>query len=320
MRAAYCNEPGPADRVTVGDFPDPVPGPNDALVQVHACPVNHIDTMIRSGTFATELAVPFVIGRDLAGVRTDTGGRVWSHSMGYEGRPGACAERAAVPVDRLYPIPDGVDFAEVAATAHPAATAHLALVRHAQLRPKETVFVGGANGAVGSCLVALAVRLGARVIAAARTEEGRAYAVSLGADEVVGSTADIAGMRSTVDVHVDGSGVADLGMAVEQLAIGGRVVVIASGESARTSALPADFYTRDVSVLGFVISRASVTDLAESARTVYRLLADGFRVPIALRVPLSGAAKVHQLFESGAVAAAPGTPGARGRLIVDCVR
>lgn len=93
----------------------PVPGPADVLVRVDALAVNHVDTFVRSGAYRTETPFPFIIGRDLAGTVTATGpdvsgfrpgDRVWSNSLGHDGRQGSFAQWASVPVERLYRLPD----------------------------------------------------------------------------------------------------------------------------------------------------------------------------------------------------------------------
>src|SRR5207253_765147 len=112
------------------------------------------DTFVRSGAWRTPLEFPFVIGRDLVGTVAAAGAgaggfrvgdRVWCNSLGHDGRQGAAAEQAVVPVDRLYHLPDGVDPVDAVALAHPAATAHLALFTHGRLRAGESVAVLGAG-------------------------------------------------------------------------------------------------------------------------------------------------------------------------------
>jgi hypothetical protein len=105
MRAAFFAEPGPAEAVEVGELPVPVPGPTDVLVAVEVAVINPVDTLIRSGRWPTLTPLPFVTGRDLAGTvaaagpgsRFSPGDRVWSASLGHDGRQGSCAQYAVVP-------------------------------------------------------------------------------------------------------------------------------------------------------------------------------------------------------------------------------
>ena len=105
MKAAFIERTGPPEVIRVGDLPDPVAGPGQALVRVRACAVNPIDTYVRAGTVAMPLPMPFVVGCDLAGEvvavgpRADgvkVGDRVWASNQGLLGRQGCFSEVAAV--------------------------------------------------------------------------------------------------------------------------------------------------------------------------------------------------------------------------------
>jgi NADPH:quinone reductase-like Zn-dependent oxidoreductase len=193
MRAAYITELGPAEAIRVGDLPVPVPGPTDVLVRVEVVVVNPVDILVRSGGYSTPTPFPFVVGRDLVGTAAEVGAgtvgfaagdRVWCNSLGHGGRQGSFAEYAVVPAERLYRLPAAADPVAAVALFHPAATAYLALFRRGELRPTETVYVGGAAGNVGTAMTALASSGGARVLAGARAEDAE-WCRAAGADEVV---------------------------------------------------------------------------------------------------------------------------------------
>jgi 2-desacetyl-2-hydroxyethyl bacteriochlorophyllide A dehydrogenase len=313
MRAAYIERFGPTGEIRYGELDDPRPGPTDVLVDVRATTVNPVDTFVRAGIFRTPVAFPFVVSRDLVGrvvaagagaAGFSPGDPVWSNSLGHGGRQGAAAERAVVPADRLYRLPDGIDWHAAAAVLHPAATAYLGLFRHGELRAGETVLVAGAAGNVGSSAVALAVEAGARVVATAHPRDA-ARCRSLGAAEVIPySDPDLAARIGEVapdgiDVHVDTSGRNDLALAVDVLASRGRIVLLAG---ARTEpVLPAGrLYMKDASIRGFVISHATSAELADAARTINRLLPGGkLRSRPLLVLPLSAAAEAHAMIEKG---------------------
>lgn len=315
MRAAYITQLGSPDVIRHGELPPPVSGPHDVLVDIEVSAVNHVDTFVRSGAWRTPVAFPFVIGRDLVGTVAAAGpaatgfrpgDRVWCNSLGHDGRQGAAAEQAAVPADRLYHLPDGVDPVDAVALAHPAATAHLALFTHGRLRAGETVAVLGAGGNVGGAAVVMAVRAGARVIAVASGRD-EPYVRSLGAHHVVDyRSADAAGeIRAAaphgVDVHVDTSGGNDLETAVDLLASRGRIVVLA-GLRTRPVLPVGPLYLRDRSVHGFAISHADTAQLADAARGINGLLAAGLLRPRATEVlPLSEAAEAHRRLDEGKV-------------------
>lgn len=313
MYAAYIEELGPPDVIQYGPLPDPRPGPNDVLVDVAAATVNPVDTFVRSGAWRTPLEFPFVIGRDLAGTVAAVGpgapgfavgDRVWCNSLGHAGRQGAVATRAVVPADRLYHLPPGVTDADAVSVAHPAATAYLALFTHGRIRTGETVVVVGAGGNVGSALVVLAAEAGARVVAVAAGRDAE-YCRALGAAELVDYRDPAYEDRlrrvcpNGVDAYIDTAGRNDLVGAVALLAKRGRVVLLAGMRS--RPVLPAgELYLKDCSVVGFAISQASSTELAEAAGTINRLLARGLLRPRAVeRLPLREAARAHRMLEAG---------------------
>jgi len=316
--AAYVERLGGPDQIVVGPLPVPPLGPTDVLVAVEATAVNHVDTFVRSGRWPTETSFPFVIGRDLVGRVVEVGAavtgfrpgdHVWSNSMGHGGRQGAAASLVAVDQQRLYAVPEGVDPVDLVAAAHPAATAWLALHVHARVQPGELLLVIGAAGNVGAALVTLGADAGARVIASCGPEHHE-EALASGASAVVGRvTADdlAAGERRLleglapegVDVVIDTSGSLDPGALLPLLRPRGRVVVLAGGATS-ASFQQGDLYQRDLSVVGFVISRAGVDELADAAGGIGRLLADGkLRSARIEQLPLSAAAQAHQRLEQG---------------------
>jgi NADPH:quinone reductase-like Zn-dependent oxidoreductase len=314
MRAAYVEELGPPEKIRYGELPVPAIGPTDVLVAVEAVAVNRVDALIRAsggaGAFRTSTPFPFVIGRDLVGTveRAGPGAafapgqRVWCNSLGHGGRQGSFSEYAAVPCDRLYPLPDGVDPVEAVSLLHPAATAHLALWRHGELVAGETVLVGGAAGNVGTALVQLAAKAGARVIATCRSEDAD-WCAGAGAAEVVDYRDPDLGDRlravapDGVDLLVDTSGKPDLAAALDLLAFRGRIVLLAG--AARSEVPIAALYTRDARIQGFVISSAGVDELAATAVALNRELASGgLRTRIREVLPLARAADGHRMVEA----------------------
>jgi NADPH:quinone reductase-like Zn-dependent oxidoreductase len=320
LRAAFVTELGPPENIQVGELPTPEVSAFDVLVRTRALAVNYVDTLIRSGRYPTRTPFPFIIGRDLVGVVAaigssvdgfEVGDAVWCNSLGHRGRQGSFAEYAVVPHDRLYALPDGVDPADSVALVHPAATAYLGLFREARLRYGETVVVSGAGGAVGSTAVQFAAAAGAHVIATAR-EEDADWCRSAGADVAFDyRDPDLwnriaAAAPQGVDVFFETSRHYAFEQTLPLLARGGRLVLITGIGS--TVPLPLEqLYLRDASLRGFVISNATVPDLADAAAVIIDGIARGLlRVRIGSRLPMEKSAEAHRLMESGT----------RGRIVV----
>jgi NADPH:quinone reductase-like Zn-dependent oxidoreductase len=319
MRAACVHGPGAADDIRVESIPIPVPGPTDVLVQVHAAAVNQVDTYVRAGSYVTPMPIPFVVGRDLVGTVAAAGPGsgfgigepVWCNSLGHDGRQGSCAEYAVVPAERLYRLPAEADPVTTVAALHTAATAFLALHRDAEVRAGQTIFIGGAAGNIGAIAVQLAHEAGLRVIASTRRDDRDAVR-DLGAETVldyrdpdlVERVRDAA--PAGVDVFWDTSGKGQLADAVQLVTTRGRIVVTA-GRQRQDDVDLWPLYTRDIRVIGFVISLASVSDLAAAAGTINRRLAGpGLAVRVTHELPLAETARGHELVEAGT----------RGRVVI----
>ena len=316
MRAAFIERTGPPEVIRCGALPDPVVGPGQALVRVRACAVNPIDTYVRSGAVAMPLPSPFVVGCDLAGevvaVSDDVAGlqpgmRVWGSNQGLLGRQGTFSEWAAVDARWLVPTPDGVPDREAAAVALVGITAHLGLVTHAALRAGETLLVNGASGGVGSTVVQVAKILGARVIATAGALTKRDLVRGLGADEVVDYRAADADARiraaapGGVDVWWETQREPDLARAVDLLAPGGRLVLMA-GREARPLFPLGPFYVKGCRAVGFAMFNAASTVQHAAGLDIARWLAAGrLRAPIDRVLPLEATAEAHALQEAATI-------------------
>ncbi len=197
MRAVFPFEPGPGDPGTprLGDLPDPVAGPGEVLVAVAAAGINHADLLQLRGAYPPPPGESLIPGLECAGTVVALGegieGSAWGGLFAPGARVmalvagGAHAERAAIPVGQLMPIPENLSFVEAAAIPEAGLTAWTNLVVEGGLEAGETVLVTGATGGMGTLFVALARELGARVIAAGRNRERLERLRPLGADEIV---------------------------------------------------------------------------------------------------------------------------------------
>jgi NADPH2:quinone reductase len=165
----------------------PQPKANEALVKLAASGVNFIDVYFREGRYKTPL--PFVPGQEGAGEVTEVGAEAKSVKVGdrvaWTGLQGSYAEYAAVPADRLVPIPQRVSEQQAAAAMLQGMTAHYLSHDTYRLKQGETALVHAAAGGVGLLLVQMAHNIGARVIATVSTEEKAKLAREAGAHEVI---------------------------------------------------------------------------------------------------------------------------------------
>ena len=187
MRAVRCHELKGPSSVRVDDVPDPKPGPGEVLIEVKAAGLNFPDVLLSYGKYQFKPELPFTLGGEAAGVVTAVGDGVGSIRPGDRVATwmihGAFAETVVAPELATVKLPDQVGFETAAATLLTYATTYHALVDRAQLRSGETLLVLGAAGGVGTAAVELGTLLGARVIAAASTDEKIAFCKEHGAAE-----------------------------------------------------------------------------------------------------------------------------------------
>ncbi|HWH58644.1 MAG TPA: quinone oxidoreductase [Terriglobales bacterium] len=187
MKAIQIQRPGGAEALQLVDIPVPKPKPNEAVVKIAAAGVNFIDVYLREGRYKAPL--PFVNGQEASGVVSEIGADVKTVKPGdhvaYAGPLGAYAEYAAVPAERLVPIPSGVSDRDAAAAMLQGMTAHYLAYDTFPLKSGQTALVHAAAGGVGLLLVQMAHNLGARVIGTVSTEEKAKLAREAGADEVI---------------------------------------------------------------------------------------------------------------------------------------
>jgi len=228
------------------DIPSPEPAPHQVLVSVKAAGVNFPDTLIIQGKYQIKPAFPFSPGSEVAGIIVRTGSKVTDFkigdrvmaSVGY----GGFAEEVVAAADQLLPIPESMDFVQASSFLLTYGTSLYSLKDRAGLKKGETLLVLGAGGGVGIAAIEVGKALGARVIAAASSEDKLALCRDHGADEIINySTEDLRErLRSMtldrgVDVIYDPVGGSYSEPALRSMAWGGRFLVIgfASGEIPR---------------------------------------------------------------------------------------
>jgi NADPH2:quinone reductase len=189
MKALLSHKPGGPDSLVLEEIPDPTPGPGQVRVAVRAVGVNFPDLLIIQDLYQFKPPRPFAPGAELSGVIDVLGPGVTKLHVGdrvlMSCVSGAMAEKAIGSADNCFKIPDGMGFDAAAALLMTYGTSQHALKDRARLRPGETLLVLGAGGGVGLAAVELGKIMGARVIAAASSEQKLSLAKEHGADEGV---------------------------------------------------------------------------------------------------------------------------------------
>ncbi len=243
MKAIQCVEWGGPEKLRFGDVPTPAPGPGEVRIKVAAAGVNFPDTLIIQKKYQLQPALPFIPGAEVAGTIDALGDGVQGLKRGdrvvaFVGL-GGFAEYVCVAATQVAPLPQSVTEPVAAGFILTYATSQHALSGRAQLRAGETLLVLGAGGGVGLAAVELGKRAGAKVIAAASTDEKLAAAHELGAEALVNySTTDLRDAVKSLtdgqgaDVIFDPVGGAYTDTALRVLAWHGRILVIgfANGE------------------------------------------------------------------------------------------
>jgi NADPH:quinone reductase len=189
MRAVLCKAWGGPETLVVEDLPSPRAGAGEVVVDVKAAGVNFPDVLMIQGKYQIKPPLPFTPGVELAGSVKEVGPGVTHVKPGdavvANVAYGAFGEECVVPAKRLVPLPRGVDFAAAAGFTVAYGTAWHALKDRGQLKPGETLLVLGAAGGVGLAAVELGAAMGARVIAAASSDDKLAVCRAHGAHETI---------------------------------------------------------------------------------------------------------------------------------------
>lgn len=262
MRAVLCKAWGGPEDLEVGDVPEPDMASNEVRIAIHAAAANFADTLMIKGEYQEKPPFPFSPGMEVAGevleigadvTRAKPGDRVFA-VVGH----GGFAEQVCAPEQRVFLIPDSLDFPAAAAFPVVYGTSHMGLVLKAGLKAGETVLITGAAGGVGLSAVEIAKQAGATVIAAAGGADKLALAERYGADHLIDYREDdirkqvkaITKGRG-VDVVYDPVGGAAFDAGLRAVAKGGRMVVIGFA-SGTVPQIPANLLlVKNVTAIGF---------------------------------------------------------------------
>lgn len=328
MKAVIFREHGGTHKLSYEDFPEPMIGPEDVLVRVKACALNHLDIWTREGNPAYPLVLPHIVGSDVAGTVDQIGSHVegftagqrvcvspglscWRCNACLAGRDNFCrsygllgavvhggyAEYVKVPFRNLLPIPDHISFEQAAAFPLVSVTASHMLFALAGLQQGETVLVMGAGSGVGMMAVQMAKLAGAHVITTVGSEEKVPKAKNLGADAVINHSKEKVAERVKalterhgVDVVIEHIGPDVWDSCLESLAKGGRLITCGATTGGDVKLNLRYMYARQLTIKGsYMGTRAELVKAAE-------LVGQGRLIPVIDRTfPLQEARQAQDL-------------------------
>jgi len=331
VKAIVFHQHGTPDVLKYTDALDPVVRPNEVLVRVKACALNHLDLWVRRGIPGVSFPLPHIPGSDISGEIAQTGadvstvrvgqkvvlapgvscGKCAACVSGQDNRcrqftnlgymiDGGCAEFVRAPEVNCLPYPENLSFEEAASIPLVFQTAWHMLLARAELQPGEDVLVLGAGSGVGSAAIQIAKFFGARVIATVGTDEKLQKAKQLGADHLINHKTQkirdeirrITNKRG-VNVVFEHVGTATWDDSLASLAAGGRLVTCGATTGYEAKVDLRFLFSRQLSLLGSYMGTKS------ELHSVMRLVASGRFKPIVDRVfPLAEAAAAHAYLES----------------------
>jgi putative PIG3 family NAD(P)H quinone oxidoreductase len=307
MRASVIED----KRLVLREVPDPDPGPGEVVVDVTAAGVNRADVSQRQGFYPPPPGASGYPGLECAGVISALGSGVTGRHVGERVAcllaGGGYAERVAVPVGQLLPVPTGLSLQEAAALPEVACTVWSNVIDRDRLRKGETLLVHGGGSGIGTFAVQLGKALGATVVATARAAKherlralGADLVIDYTTDDFVAATKDFAG---GADVVLDILGAKYLTRNIEVLAPNGRITVIGM-QGGRTGELDLGLLmARRGSISSTSLRARPPADkariVAAVQREVWPLVEAGAVKPVIHgTMPLAEAAEAHRLMES----------------------
>jgi NADPH2:quinone reductase len=238
MRAVVCKEFGPPENLVIEEIDDPVAGAGEVVVDVKAVPIVFPDTLMLEDKYQFKAALPYIPGGEVVGVVSGLGDGVEGIAVGDRvvarlGVTGGMAEKALCASAGISHLPDGAGFAEASGLMYAHGTTYYGLKYRAEMQPGETLLVLGAGGQLGLSAIEIGKLMGARVIAAASTEEKLELCRQLGADDTINYAEENLKERAKeltggagVDVVYDGVGGDYAEQALRAIGWNGRFLVI----------------------------------------------------------------------------------------------
>lgn len=306
---------GGPDALVWAEVPDPVPAPGEVLVEVAASAVNRADLLQRQGFYDPPPGSSPYPGLECSGRIVALGAGVAGWAVGDQVcallAGGGYAQRVAVPVGQLLPVPEGLTVIEAAALPEVACTVWSNLFMVAHLRPAETVLLHGGAGGIGSMAIQLAKAVGARVIVTAGGPEKLARCAELGADVGIDYRSQdfVEEVRAATggagaDVILDIMGAKYLQRNIDALATNGRLVIIGLQGGVKAEINLATLLAKRAAVAATTLRSRPLAEkaaiVAAVREHVWPLVEAGVVRPVVDRVlPLTEAGAAHRAVEAG---------------------
>jgi NADPH2:quinone reductase len=316
MKAIRAHSFGGPEVLALDIIPDPVPGPDEIVIDMRAAGVNPADTYMRNGTYAIVPSLPYIPGGDAAGVVSAVGANVTAFKVGdpvFVGTAlsfdltGCYAEKIIRKATEVLPLPPNVSFAQAAAFGVSYTTAHYALFQRGGAKRGETVFIHGASGSVGTAAIQLAKRAGLRVIGSAGTSKGLDLILAEGADQAVDHTQpNYLDAVKSPDLILEMLANVNLAADMNVVAKYGRIVII--GNRGEIAVNPRVAMMKELDIRGIALWNATAEQMGPVMRDILDGVADGSLRPIIGReMKLADAAAAH---------IAVLQPGAHGKIVL----
>ena len=310
MKAIRADRHGGPEVMHMHETAPPAPAAGQALVRVEAAGVNFIDTYHRTGLYRTALPVP--LGLEGAGVVVAVGDGVTAVAAGtrvaWSGVPGSYATHVAAPVDKLVPVPEGVEAPVAAAAMLQGMTAHYLVRSTYAVARGDRVLMHAAAGGVGLLVCQLARLAGAHVVGTVSTETKAAAARAAGAEEIVryDQEADVAAAvrrwsgGDGVRVAYDGVGATTWKASLDSLAARGMLVLFGQSSGPVPPVDPFLLSARSLYMTRPVLAHYTATreELLARAGEVFEMIArKELMIAIDRELPLAEARRAHELLE-----------------------